>query len=248
MTRREIGDLPKDVEAFLAAERAPVPIPREARDRLAKRLATASAGMAAASTLGSLGSRVAHFFAGRAGVALVSLSVGTGAGAGLQAAMARHREARRRPLVSPAHVPPAPQAFVLPLPVPLPAPPPELPAAAAPPPHHRRVGLPPAAPPTGSPAPAADGPSTLEAERTLLETGRTALTRGDVPGALAALAQHAESYPHGELAEERESLRVQVLLAAGRRTEAQVALRAFEANYPDSLGLSMLRNSVTAVQ
>jgi len=46
----------------------------------------------------------------------------------------------------------------------------------------------------------------LRAERLLLETASAALMRGDKDSAIVALRKHAQKFPHGELAEEREVL------------------------------------------
>jgi hypothetical protein len=53
-------------------------------------------------------------------------------------------------------------------------------------------------------------PSTLRAERVLIERARSALLRGDARAAREAIALHRERFPDGQLAEERELLRSQV--------------------------------------
>lgn len=75
----------------------------------------------------------------------------------------------------------------------------------------------------------------LEAEGELLQKGRTAMVRGDAEGALAAVEEHATRFPQGRLAEEREALRIQALVAEDRDPEARTALGAFEHAYPNSL-------------
>ncbi len=75
----------------------------------------------------------------------------------------------------------------------------------------------------------------LEAEGELLQKGRTAMVRGDSEGALTAVEEHAMRFPQGKLAEEREALRIQVLVAEDRDPEARSALGAFRRTYPNSL-------------
>ncbi|HVV52408.1 MAG TPA: hypothetical protein VHO06_22265, partial [Polyangia bacterium] len=64
---------------------------------------------------------------------------------------------------------------------------------------------------------------------------RAALVRGQAEGALAALARHEAAFPRGELAEEREGLFVQALVAARRYDEARARAAAFTRRYPRSL-------------
>lgn len=84
-------------------------------------------------------------------------------------------------------------------------------------------------------APATEPHWGLEAEGELLQKGRTAMVRGDSEGALAAVEEHASRFPQGKLAEEREALRIQVLVSEDRDPEARAALGAFRRTYPRSL-------------
>lgn len=77
--------------------------------------------------------------------------------------------------------------------------------------------------------------SDLDAERTLLETARTALVRGDGEHALAALDRHRARFPAGQLREERESLNVYALVAANRKAEARAKAAEFRRSFPRSL-------------
>lgn len=77
--------------------------------------------------------------------------------------------------------------------------------------------------------------ASLAAERTLIETAKTAVGRRDGSAALAALDRHAAAHPRGQLAEEREALAVQALAVAGRLPEARARARRFEATYPTSI-------------
>jgi hypothetical protein len=100
------------------------------------------------------------------------------------------------------------------------------------------------APAAGSaaPPPAVDGArdARLAAERRLLDIARTAVGRGKSGAALEALARHASEFPRGRLAEERDALRVQALLAAGRGGEAGASAEAFRRTYPRSMLLRAL--------
>jgi outer membrane protein assembly factor BamD (BamD/ComL family) len=78
----------------------------------------------------------------------------------------------------------------------------------------------------------------------LVETGRSALGRGDWASALAALDKHAREFPHGRLAEERDVLRVQALALGGRTDEARTRAEAFRARYPKSVFLPLLDDAL----
>src|SRR5262249_48369813 len=71
------------------------------------------------------------------------------------------------------------------------------------------------------PAPSAKG--TLEDEFALVSRAQAALSANDAATALALLDVHAARYPSGQLAEEREALRV---LAACTATRADAGARA----------------------
>ncbi len=62
-----------------------------------------------------------------------------------------------------------------------------------------------------------------------------ALGRGDSAATLEILDRHARTFPHPKLSEEREALRVEALVKAGRYDEARVAAGAFRASFPDSM-------------
>jgi hypothetical protein len=80
----------------------------------------------------------------------------------------------------------------------------------------------------------------LAAERILIDTSRSALARGDHAAALDAVAQHGERFPNGQLAEEREVIAVQALVAAKRVQEAADRAGRFRRKYPNSLLLPVL--------
>ena len=72
-------------------------------------------------------------------------------------------------------------------------------------------------------------------ELLLLQGARAAVAASDFTTARDALQEHARRFPSGQLAEEREALRVKTLLGLGRPQEARQAARAFEARFPDSV-------------
>ena len=57
---------------------------------------------------------------------------------------------------------------------------------------------------------------------------------------LAALAEQAQRFPNGQMAEERESLLIQALVSLGRVDEARARAARFERRYP----MSMFRTAV----
>jgi hypothetical protein len=75
----------------------------------------------------------------------------------------------------------------------------------------------------------------LAAERKLVEMARTALARGQTDGALAAIHRHARQFPTGQLAEERDSLLVQALVAKGEFAQARAQATHFHRQHPRSL-------------
>ncbi len=83
---------------------------------------------------------------------------------------------------------------------------------------------------------------TLAAENVLLERARTALLRQNPSAALEALVLYGRAYPQGELEEEADAMRIQVLVQLERREEAVERAAAFSSKHPTSL----LRESVKA--
>jgi hypothetical protein len=73
------------------------------------------------------------------------------------------------------------------------------------------------------------------AELGLLQRAHAAYTRGELPIALALIAEHARRFPEGRLAEQREALRVRSLAGAGRTDEAHRAAAAFARRFPRSV-------------
>jgi TolA-binding protein len=81
-------------------------------------------------------------------------------------------------------------------------------------------------------------------ERTDLDVARAALARGRPDACLSTLEAHAKAYPRSAYAEERESLWIQALAAAGRLGEAQSRFQSFRRAYPSSLFTPALETSL----
>lgn len=87
----------------------------------------------------------------------------------------------------------------------------------------------------------------LAAERKLVEMARSALARGHTDGALAALQRHARGFPRGQLAEERDSLLVQALVAKGDFAKARDRAAHFHRHYPHSLFAPVVDQALRAI-
>jgi hypothetical protein len=130
----------------------------------------------------------------------------------------------------------------------------EVPAPAQP----REPTAPPDAPPTAEdatapaqPSPARRGVSTASEaagslERTLIEQARSALARREFLAAIDAADRHASRFADGDLAEEREAIRIQAFALAGRRDEASRHVEAFRRNYPMSLHRAAISRAMGA--
>ncbi len=93
---------------------------------------------------------------------------------------------------------------------------------------------PPAGPSVGAlPAPVASAELLLREVRAL-DRAKSALSRGDAAGALAALDEHARSFPRAALAPEADVLRVRALVASGNRGAALTIARRLIARQPSS--------------
>jgi hypothetical protein len=137
---------------------------------------------------------------------------------------------------APPPPPAAPAAPVNLAPIPPPSPTPVEPAPSAAPE--------PAPPPASAAAPTSSAPrseerarsaGSLRAERLLIETASSALMRGDHASAVAALRQHARTFPRGDLAEEREVLLVKALAASGDDAAAKRRAKDFKSKFPGSV-------------
>ncbi|HEY1335035.1 MAG TPA: hypothetical protein VGF31_12320, partial [Myxococcaceae bacterium] len=94
----------------------------------------------------------------------------------------------------------------------------------------------PVAPPAPEPPPAATPVDTRE-ERELLDRARQDISRGLLGEAGAQLDRHAAQFPSGQLAEERESLVIRLLVREGREREARSRAQRFRHLYPRSIFL-----------
>jgi hypothetical protein len=241
----ELRPLPPEIAALLSDERDAAPPSAEARSRVRGRLqatlgaavlgAAATAGSvatpAAAGTLATTGKLTA--VAGKPMALALAVKVGIavcGVGAvGATAYLARHTTPPR--VAAPTTSAPIAPTFVAPAAPSVPLPPPAPSVATTPP-------LPlPSAPSVAAPAPH----RSLREERALLERARAALADDDAAGALAAVERHARRFPDGQLVEERDSLRVRALAAAGDRDEARRRADEFARRYPESLFLPSVR-------
>lgn len=71
-------------------------------------------------------------------------------------------------------------------------------------------------------------------ERELLDQARRALREGEGDRALDLVSRHESDYPNGALSEERDVVRIQALILAGRTSDARDRLAAFKQRYPAS--------------
>jgi hypothetical protein len=78
-------------------------------------------------------------------------------------------------------------------------------------------------------------------ELLLLQPALEAVARRDFATSLSAIASHQRRFPAGQLAEEREGLRVKALLGLGRRPEAMHAGALFRERFPHSALLGQIQ-------
>jgi TolA-binding protein len=96
----------------------------------------------------------------------------------------------------------------------------------------------PEAKPAG-PSPTVDA---ADPEHELLESARGQLSSGDAAGALTSLEHMRKRFPKGNLAQDRELLRIEALKAKGQRTAAKTAARKFAKAHPNNPHLSELES------
>ncbi len=87
---------------------------------------------------------------------------------------------------------------------------------------------------------------TYAIEFKMLQPAYHAVARHDFTSALTAIAEHQQRFASGQLAEEREALRVKALLGLGRRAEAQQATVAFRERFPRSVLLRRIEDMLEA--
>jgi hypothetical protein len=204
-------DLPEDLKDLLEAERdIDVPAPAE-RQRMFSRLepllivpvALAAGSSTAATAADATGSAAVGFLKGKIAAAVVSAAlVGGAVGATGHAYFATPAP----PSTGAAIVSAAPRVTV---------PTPEAPQSA---PDGPMATSSAAAVPSqsGRRQERSQAAGSLRAERLLLEAASAALMRGDPQSAIPALRKHAQRFPTGALAEEREAL-LERALAASRK-------------------------------
>lgn len=88
---------------------------------------------------------------------------------------------------------------------------------------------------------AATSIQTYAIEAGLLEPARRGIGSGNYSAAMGAIARHQREYPRGQLAEEREALRVRALWGMGQKPAAESAAAAFRKRYPRSGLLSWMK-------
>jgi len=118
------------------------------------------------------------------------------------------------------------------------------PAKPRPVPAERRAPAPeaPAAEPEAPPV--AESAADLKRELAQLRAARAALVAGSATGALSHAEKHATEFPRGQLAEERDALRIQALAALGRHDEALRRADIFRRTYPGSLMWTAVKRAV----
>ena len=83
----------------------------------------------------------------------------------------------------------------------------------------------------------------FDVEVALVRRGTARLSAGDPGSALDAFDEHARTFPHGVLEEERAAGRVRALCSLGRAAEARMEADRFDASYPGSPYVASIRSS-----
>ena len=225
----ELDPLPPEISFALEVERARPAPPADQLARLQARLDATfipptppSVGAPAASSA----------LAGKVGLLVAGLVVGTVAGSQLQLHYGEPREVIVEKRVE------IPVRVEVPVAVPVPS---DDGANSLSP--RERVGVrgPEVAPaiPTKEPVRAP-----IELERLLVEQATAALGRGKGEDALAACREHAQRFPSGQLAEEREIVAIRALMLLGRRADAEVRAAEFRAKFPESLLIDVVNEAL----
>ena len=228
MTRERMEPLSADIERLLANERLDFPQPEDFRRRALLR------ARAVTRTAPSF-HRARPRFAGLRWMAAapVLLVAATLSAAVIQARRTAARSALERPLAAaPAAATPPAVAHA--------------PSQQRAPETDIRVEAPPAAKAVQGPRHVRTVAEDYALERKILQPARAALAGGDSSSALTAIAEHERRFPAGQLAEEREALRVEALLSAHRTDEARSAAAAFRNRFPRSVLLSRVSEALQA--
>jgi hypothetical protein len=209
---RDSGDAPDDLRKMFAAGRPTRAMPAATRRRMARSLLGPIAGFAALATWKSVAVAAVLGVAATAGVvATVHLVATESAAPEAPASGVPSRPAKRPATASSPVAVPAPLS--LPTATPTPG------ATATPPPNSSspRLAAPLAASPTSS-APPASSSDTLSSELALLDLARERY-EAHPEETLAVLGEHAQRFPTGKLALERELLALDALKKLGRTSE-----------------------------
>lgn len=231
-SEQEPPPLPEDVRALLDVERDIPALPEDQLDRIASRIRSDIAPAASDTPAGAApggASAMSHLAA-----SLVGLALGVTGTLLYQAAIPPEPTAPEPHVVRELPSPPAPE-------------PRGRDAGTAEPVDggvERRESAPseevtsPTAIRRGSRARPADR---LSEERRMMDAARGALAADDPERALDVTRRHADRFPSGAMAEEREALAVRALLALDRLDAAQSRAAAFRRRYPESLAWPGLR-------
>jgi hypothetical protein len=90
-------------------------------------------------------------------------------------------------------------------------------------------------------------PGTLAEESPLIDRARAQLGAGKPSLALLLLGQHARRFGHGQLAEEREALWVQALVANGNTEEARTRAVQFRRHFPRSIQIEIVNAAIHSI-
>lgn len=240
--------LPDDLRALIAKERASTSLTSEASARIAERLSStlalsplpvpapappagsaAGASGAASHAPAAIATTSAWTAAKLAPIALAFV-LGGASGAVITARVLKSEVAPAA--LQPAHPEPPREQAVAPAPPVIPAP---IETPAAPGVEPPVIAAPPHKPEAVAAPDRAETDRDLRAERELIALARRALAEGHAADALAALERHDRRFARGRLAEERDSLRVPALVMLGRVSDASARAAQFHTRYPSSL-------------
>jgi hypothetical protein len=228
---QRLPGLPAEVQQLLNAERRPVTPPAGARDRVRARVGV-TLGLAAAATGAATTAKAAS---GAGGLFSLKVLVPLGLGAFLVGGYVVPRLLQRpAPVAAPVVALPAPPVAETPPTVMEPAPVETAPVVES---------------ESAAPRPAVRAaPPGLAQERRALDEARTLINHGGAVAGLAALQRHQKDFPRGQLAEERDALRVMALAQLGRSTEAREAARAFSRRHPGSVLQSAVDAALASIR
>lgn len=91
-------------------------------------------------------------------------------------------------------------------------------------------------------------PSSLLAERAILDRARAALAQNDGALAIELTDEHAQRFARPQLREEREAIAIQALVVDGRYEQARERAKEFRAASPDSLFLPAVDASLASIR